>query len=101
MRGVVAALATGAAPIRVRLQAAEPHFGQVVRSELLNRTEEDLYMRIVAGLVEGGDEGDEGSVTDSIAALDEARASEIAGDMVRLYEVIADIDDESTRLPGS
>lgn len=44
-------------------------------------------MRIGAGLVEGGD--DDSEVAESIALLDEARAVEIAGDMLRLYELIA------------
>ncbi len=46
-------------------------------------------MRIGAGLVEGGDEDDDSDVAESIALLDEARAVEIAGDMLRLYELIA------------
>jgi hypothetical protein len=62
------------------------------------RAEEHLRMRIGAGLVEGGEE-DEASDTDaeasdaevaeSIALLDEARAVEIAGDMLRLHELLA------------
>jgi hypothetical protein len=60
--------------------------------------EKHLKLRIGAGLVEGGDE-DDGSdveadasdteVAESIALLDEARAVEIAGDMLRLYELLA------------
>ncbi len=44
-------------------------------------------MRIGAGLVEGGD--DDSDVAESIASLAEARAVEIASDMLRLYELIA------------
>jgi hypothetical protein len=92
MRLAVAVLVSAPERIGVRLQAAAPHFGRVMRSGLPNRTAEELYMGIVAGLVEGGDEG--GTVADSITALGEPRASEIARDMLRLYEIIADIDNE-------
>ena len=55
-------------------------------------------MRIGAGLVEGGEEDDSSDVeveasaaevAESIALLDETRAVEIAGDMLRLYELLA------------
>ncbi len=46
-------------------------------------------MRIGAGLVEGGDENDTSDVAESIALLEETRAVEIAGDMLRIYELIA------------
>lgn len=57
-----------------------------------------LNMRIGAGLVEGGEEDDSSDVeveasaaevAESIALLDETRAVEIAGDMFRLYELLA------------
>jgi hypothetical protein len=53
------------------------------------RAEEHLRLRIGAGLVEGGEEGNDLSVADSIALLDEARAVEIADDILRLYELVA------------
>jgi hypothetical protein len=56
---------------------------------MTTRAEERLRMRIGAGLVEGGDEDDRTSVTESIALLDESRAVEIAGDMLLLYELLA------------
>jgi hypothetical protein len=87
MRLAIEALATGPGPIRVRLQAAEPHFGLAFECEMRTRAEKHLGLRIGAGLVEGGD--DEGSVADSIAALRETRAVEIAADMLRLYELVA------------
>ena len=58
------------------------------------RAEQHLALRIGAGLVEGGDDGDDGSVADSIAALEEARAVEIAGDMLRMYELVAGLRDD-------
>jgi hypothetical protein len=84
----VEALATGPEP-RARLQAAEPHFRQVQRNEMRTRAGQHLELRIGAGLVEGGEEGDGRDVAESIAVLDEARAVEIAGDMLRLYELVA------------
>jgi hypothetical protein len=89
MRLVVEALATGPGPVRARLQAAEPHFGVVHERKMRTPAEEHLRMRIGAGLVEGGDDDDDSDVAESIALLDEARAVEIAGDMLRLYELIA------------
>ena len=55
-------------------------------------------MRIGAGHVEGGEEDDssdvetdasDAEVAESIALLDEARAGEIARDMLCLYEIMA------------
>lgn len=98
MRLAVEALATGPGPIRGRLQAAEPHFGVAFQSEMQTPAEEHLRLRIGAALVEGGDEDDQADdedvasdaeVAESIALLDEARVIEIAGDMLRLYELIA------------
>jgi hypothetical protein len=97
MRLVIEALATGPGPVRVRLQAAEPHFGLIFESEMRTPAEKHLRLRIGAGLVEGGDddvsdveaEASDAEVAESIALLDEARAIEIAGDMLRLYELLA------------
>lgn len=98
MRLAVEVLATGREPIRERLQAAERHFGLVFQSEMRTRAQEHLRLRIGAGLVEGGEENDvidlhadasDAEVAESIALLDEARAVEIAGDMFRLYELVA------------
>ena len=100
MRLALEALISGDGRIQERLQLPSAHFGVLRRSQLRNATEVDLYMRIASSLVEGGDEGDVGSIADSITALDESRAGEIAIDMLRLYEVICDIDDESKRLPA-
>ncbi len=99
MRLAVAVLVSAPDRIGARLQAAETHFGRVTRSELPSRTAEELYMSIVAGLVEGGDEDDGGTVADSIAALSQLRASEIASDMLRLYEIMADIYHKPMHLP--
>ena len=61
------------------------------------RAQEHLRLRVGAGLVEGGEEGEQSNdeadasdaeVAESIAMLDEARAVEIAGDMLRLYELL-------------
>jgi hypothetical protein len=95
MRRAVEALATGPGPIRTRLQAAEPHFGQAFECEMRTPAERHLKLRIGARLVEGGDEApDNGEtsnagVAESIALLDEGQAVEIASDMVRLYELVA------------
>lgn len=98
MRLAVEALATGPGPIRARLQAAEPHFGVAFQSEMRTPAEKHLRLRIGAALVEGGDEDDEADdednasdaeVAKSIALLDESRAVEIAGDMLRMYELLA------------
>lgn len=88
MRLAIEALATGRGPIRTRLQAAEPHFGLACENEMRTPAERRLGLRVGAGLVEGGDEGDETSVAESIALLDDARAVEITGDMLRLYELV-------------
>jgi hypothetical protein len=62
------------------------------------RAQEHLRLRIGAGLVEGGNEdgvsdleadASDAEVAESIALLDEERAVEIAGDMLRLYELLA------------
>lgn len=85
MRLAVEVLATHPGSIRTRLQAAEPHFGVVHESTMPIPAAERLRMRIGAGLVEGGDEGDDTDVSESIALLNEARAVSIAADMLRLY----------------
>jgi hypothetical protein len=89
MRRAIEALTSGLGPIRARLQAAEPHFGAALENKMRTPAEQHLSLRIGAGLVEGGDEGDETNVAESIALLDDARAVEIAGDMLRLYELVA------------
>jgi hypothetical protein len=100
MRLAVEALATVPGPIRDRLLAAEPHFGVAFQSEMRTPAEKHLRLRIGAALVEGGDEDDEADdededdasdaeIAESIALLDETRAVEIAGDMLRLYELLA------------
>jgi hypothetical protein len=94
MRLAVEALATNAGPIRTRLQAAEPHFGVVHQSTMHTPAEERLRMRIGAGLVEAGDEGDDTDVAECIALLDETRAIELAADMFCLYEILAGLRDD-------
>lgn len=89
---------TGPGPARVRLQAAA-HFGAAFESKMRTSAEEHLRLRIGAGLVEGGEEGgdeadveadaSDAEIAESIALLDEARAVEIARDMLRLYELVA------------
>lgn len=93
LRRAVEALAIGSGRIRERLQAAERHFREISRDEMRGRVEQDLDLRIGAALVEGGD--DEGAdVAASIAMLDESRAAEIAGEILRLYEVVGGISDD-------
>jgi hypothetical protein len=94
----VEALVTNPRPVRTRLQAAVPHFRVAFQSEMRTPAEKHLRLRIGAALVEGGDEDDEADdeedasdaeIAESIALLDETRAVEIAGDMFRLYELLA------------
>jgi hypothetical protein len=79
------------------MQAAEPHVGRAFECEMRTPAERHLRLRIGAGLVEGGDDASEDAeasdadVAESIALLDEARATEIAGDMLRLYELVAGV----------
>jgi hypothetical protein len=112
MRLVVETLVTHPGPIRARLQAAEPHFRTISESEMRTPVEWRLKMRIGSGLVEGGDEDEssdidveasDAEVAESIALLDEARAVQIAGDMLRLYEILAGLrtDDDYGRGRGS
>ena len=95
MRLAVEALATGAGPIRARLQSAAPHFGRAFDCEAQTPAESHLRLRIGAGLVEGGGErtddadASDAEIAESIALLEEERAIELAGDMLRLYEVVA------------
>lgn len=95
MRLAVEALATGAEPIRARLQAAAPHFGRAFDCEMQTPAEQHLRLRIGAGLVEGGDEATDDAdasaaeIAESIALLEQERAIELAGDMLRLYELVA------------
>ena len=91
MRLAIEALVTGLGSVRARLQAAEPHFGVVCESKMRTPAEEHLRLRIGSGLVEGGNEGEEIDVAESIALLDETRAVEIAGDMLRFYELLAGV----------
>jgi hypothetical protein len=113
MRLAVEALVSNRGGIKARLQAAAPHFGKVHRRmegdpTMRGTPANHLRVRIGAALVEGcsddddGDEeGDEATVAESIASLDDDRATGIAGDMLRLYEVIGGIrSDDGYKLPS-
>ena len=96
MRLVIETLATGPESIRARVLAATRHFPE--RSDMRTDAEAHLWLRIGAALVEGGPEGHEGEeddderhVAESVAALDERRLAEIAGDMMLLYEHTAGV----------
>jgi hypothetical protein len=98
MRLAVEALVTGSGPVRARLQATVPHYGVVHQSEMRTPAEIRLNLRIGSGLVEGGEEDEssdvdveasDAEVAEAIALLDESRAVEIAGDMLRMYELLA------------
>ena len=95
MKLAIAMLCTSPGPIRARLQAAEQHFGRVRNTAPSGSAEWNLYHRIASSLVEGGNE--DGTVAESIAALDETRAADIACDMLRLFELIAGIADEDAQ----
>jgi hypothetical protein len=99
MRRAVEALATGAGPVRDRLQEAEAHFGRAFeRGEWRGRAEDAMRLKIGAELVEGGDENS--TIAESIASLDEPRAVEIAHDMFRLFELVAGLRGEDYGWPA-
>lgn len=93
LRRAVETLVTGSGRIRERLQAAELHVRGISRDQMRGQVERDLDLRIGAGLVEGGDDEDADD-TAAIAMLDESRAAEIAGDILRLYEVVTHVHDD-------
>lgn len=101
MRRAVEVLGTHPGPIQVRLQAAERYFAQTRDNAQPGSAESNLYHRIGSSLVEGGADREEQAdrydertaVADSIAALDESRAIEIAQDMLHFFELIAGIAD--------
>lgn len=92
LRRAVQTLACAPGGIRARLIAAEPHFGRAFEQPTSTPAEEQLRLGIGAGLVEGGDE--DCSVEESIAALSESRAGELAGDILRLYELACGVRSE-------
>ena len=96
MRRVVEALCTNPEPIRARLLAADKHFSDVNPSDLRGKMQWIFYHRIVAGLVEGGEESDaeadEKAIAESLAELDDARVIAIASDMLHLYELVSGIN---------
>lgn len=97
MRNAVEALISSSGRIRERLQDAARHIGEVAHDQMRGPIERDLDLRIRAGLVEGGDDEDDEDAEDAdyadvaaaIAMLEESRATEIASDIFRLYEVVA------------
>jgi hypothetical protein len=86
MRDAVRALCAAPGSIHSRLQAAETHFKLVDNHAEPGSTKWHLFHRIGSGLVEGGDI--DCTVADSIAALSETRAAEIAHDMLALFECL-------------
>jgi hypothetical protein len=108
MRRAVDALVASDEPMRVRLQAAEKHFGQLsFERELPPPAEQLLYHRIASSLVNGGDD-DEGedetsdeqaALAESIAALNDDVAVMIARDMLCLYELVAEPPDLDAQWP--
>lgn len=91
LRQAVEALTTGTGTIQERLLAAEPHFGQAFdqKPTMQRPAEQHLGLRIGAAFVEAGPE--DCTVAESITALSDARAAETAGDILRLYELVADL----------
>jgi hypothetical protein len=100
MRLAVEVLVTHAGSIHARLQEALPHIGIVQESGMPTPSEEVLSLRIGSGLVGGG--GDDGAsgpeaeasdaeIAESIASLSEARAVELARDILYLYELMTGV----------
>src|SRR5436190_19403416 len=87
LRHAVEVLVTGSGPIRARLQDAEPHFGRADEAgSFPSKPEQNLRLRVGAGLVSAGEDDDGLTVAESISLLDEAFACSLAGDILRLYE---------------
>jgi hypothetical protein len=91
IRLAIEALCTRPEPIHARLQAAEQHFRHVEIGVHGGSAEWNLYHRIGSSLVSAGPDDGSGTVADSIAALDEGRAIDIAADMLHLFELLAKI----------
>ncbi len=96
MRSAVEALVVGPEPIRGRLHAAARHLEELRKDELQSAGEHHLYLRIGSQLVEGVDE--DCTLAESIEALADERATEIAGEMLRRYELVAGIADSESDL---
>jgi hypothetical protein len=92
LQGAVEALVMGSGPVRSRLQAAERHLRAVASADMRSPAERHLDLRIGAGLVEAGD--DDAEIESSIAELDESRASAIAADILRLYELVLGVRED-------
>jgi hypothetical protein len=96
MRLAIETLCASPEPIRVRLLATRKHINAVNPSDLRDKAEWAFYHRIVAGLVEGGEESDEeadeSAIAESLTDLGDARVIEIATDILHLFELVADIN---------
>jgi hypothetical protein len=92
MRLTIDALCTDSGSIHARLLSAVQHFSQIHAFELTDDAEWNLYQRTASSLVQEGDE--DGTIAESIAALDESRAADIGRDMLHFFELVAGIADE-------
>ena len=110
MRRAIDVLVTSTDSLRSRVAAAEKHFEELdADAELQGAGEWNLYHRIASTLVSGGDVDDDyeepadydqaAAVAESIAALDEAHLILIARDMIRLYELVCNPPDLTSRWP--
>lgn len=85
----VEALIAGPAAITGRLIAAEEHLRKIGSEQLPDRAAGYLNARIGAALVASGAE--DASVAESIAAMSDREAAEVATDVLRLYELVAGV----------
>jgi hypothetical protein len=97
LRQAVHILCTSPEPIQTRLQEAEHHLPEQMDRFPANDAEWNLYHRILSSLVESGTEDESEPISAAIAALPERRASDIATDILRLFELVGNIAPPLTR----
>ncbi|HSZ05630.1 MAG TPA: hypothetical protein VK778_10595 [Solirubrobacteraceae bacterium] len=91
LRQAVHILCTSPEPIQTRLQEAEHHLPEQMDGFPASDAEWNLYHRILSSLVESGTDDENEPIAAAIAALPERRAIDIATDILRLFELLANI----------
>jgi hypothetical protein len=102
MRLAVHALVTSPGSIQERLRDAEPYFSEIDHRELRNDPESHLDGRINAHLTAAADDDDpdDASLMGTwIEALSDEQAIDIAGDLFRLFELVAGLRDPAGEWP--